>query len=230
MASVRLTKELRGKILAASKHAFDLAKPKPELPAELGSEILDAALASEAYQLILRVQALADEVRQLAGHKPRFFGLDDIGCEVNAVCSLNTRFRCGGNFETLGVTLDPPREVLTVHRRYTPRVVEVDCELLPLEDRDRITTALCEYITACRQRESDREAYSNQINNLLGSCNSLKQLLEAWPQVRVFVPDWAMNEHNAPAASRGRGSKGKVEFDAAAVTAVAAKAKLTGKL
>jgi hypothetical protein len=85
-----------------------------------------------------------------------------------------------------------------------------------------ITTYATEY-AALRE---ERNGAVREVNRMLDSCTTLRQALEAWPQVKEYVPSYVMDEHNRPADKRSGAYVPPVNVDALNVSAV--KNKLVG--
>lgn len=235
MASVRLSQDMRSRILNRARDAFNIANPewKPSNDFQLG---LKKALSNSESQKI------AKQVHDLVTNKASGFGLAKMAPEpykftglsikrlANPQEQLNNRTSWNSDYMELRVEFDSPVTLWNKPSGYESYASTIGIDDLNQEDR----TEILEYVNAAHEsihdRESAKDTYDAQIASLLNNCNTLKQLLEAWPAAENLVDQDAISKmhEKVTRVTAARERRESVNFDADAANQMVLTAKLVG--
>lgn len=176
MASVRLGRDTRRQIERAAVKAYDTAVVEPKLDNDTIETVWRGIVEHPSHI------AFSDFVN---AHRAAFSEL----CETNFTPrkSDTVTIRYG---ERLFEDFDLPTERESWLRRGYHNH-EVDLNDLHLSEVQRLVVKdkIMDLAERRKQARTDRHNYERQVNALLESCNTLKQLLDAQPSMKEFVPD-----------------------------------------
>lgn len=234
MATVRVSMSMREDIMRKACRAFDLANPEPVASKELQDTLADAIRKSPLTELAVYVDNKMTEIIQAKGSgKIRMMKLHEaFAVEYKTTDHVTVDFRrpssVGGvtTNDSIVVRFETPQSFMTTKDYYSS--THVTTGGLRPSDRHDVTQLCIAFSDEERTRRVNLEAYKRQLNSLLESCRTLKQLLEAWPGIKTFVPAEAMEAHERKAAPKTAHVPDAVEFDAHLANTVAVKAKLRG--
>lgn len=231
MATVRLSQNLREEIYRKAANAFEAAHPEPSLNDEDTKFLTDALINAPAQ---VEARELREKIKVFSGKYNRSFGF----CDATAFCAAEierVRIECPTTYEgcqnasvTLSVDLTNEVELLTggYYSRYSS---SISVSALDASHQSRVTHFIDELYAAREAHKLKSKQYHDQIMALLNRCTTLKQLVSAWPQIKTFVPEEALQkmeekvERTAP-----KSIAEEVEFDTSLATSVAVTAKLKG--
>jgi len=185
MASVRLGKDLRYKIFKAAQKAYHATTTEENLDNETLEEIWRGVIdhpTHQAFSYLIAEHCICLEDFLHRGSLTHLFKGDKI--RITGYAGENDH-----------IYLDLP----TTRESYIDggyNCHNLDLNTLHLSTVQRLTIA--DKVKAVaekrKQAETDEQNYRTQIRNLLDSCNTLKQLLEAQPSMKEFVDDDLLRE------------------------------------
>ena len=181
MASVRLGRDTRRQIERAAVKAYDTAVVEPKLDNETIETVWRGIVEHPSHIAFSNF---------VAAHRAEFNDL----CETNFTPRKSDKvtLRWG---ERQSEEFDLPTERESWLRRgyYNHEVFIKDLHLSEL-DRLVVTDKITDLAERRKQARDNRHNYEKQINALLESCNTLKQLLDTQPSMKEFVPDEMLRE------------------------------------
>lgn len=237
MASVRMSHQLRNDILKTAMDQFDIANPKPVFN-EVNT-VLDAITNMPTLKH-LRALHTSEDMAFLNENSQGSFKLD---CRETRFCltssqnitgcSLQSRYN--QNLNPQRVEFHSPLSIIAPATNWdrwnefenTPRIYMED---FTQDDCAKIEAIVTNHQDAVKKHEEEKYEYKHKIRNLLEECNTVKQLLDAWPGAESLVPRAVVVQMHEKVTrkSRAKAIKEKVEFDDAEVNNVILTAKIMG--
>jgi len=186
MASVRLGRDTRRQIERAAVKAYDTAVVEPKLDNETIETVWRGIVEHPSHI------AFSDF---LTAHKTTFGHLTDFSFTMRKSNKVNLRYGTlrGQGAESEEFELPTERESW-ISRGYYHHDVHVAYLALTEVERLDVTEKIMDLAERRKQARTDRQNYERQVNALLESCNTLKQLLDAQPSMKEFVPDEMLRE------------------------------------
>lgn len=232
MASVRMSRDLRGQIKNNAMQAFDVTNPEPSFATTDINFIVDAVLQSNAQATLATISQTYDKLPKMRSSwsynrelQPSFGFAPPTETRVTKfVFVLNPRNEANGH----RTVVDLGRAV----RLYSTREsAEFSIDVIddPVE-RARIVEILDAFEKRCQDYRTKRNEYHASISSLLDECTTLKQFLQAWPAGESFVPQDKINELHTKVTriQKARQIKENISFDDTAINQVVLTAKLMG--
>jgi len=132
------------------------------------------------------------------------------------------------SFRTMGINLKTPLKLIFPNQEGTQDEVWVSYNEISTEHREEVFKTCAQ--ANLNRNEIDRECkeYLRGIKGLVEECNTVKQLLDAWPAAENLLPDGIMARLHEKSDKRARTTrvKEKVNFDATAANQIVLTAKL----
>lgn len=240
MATVRLSMSLRDRIKTKALAGFSAAHPEPKLSAEHQEFLVEAIRRSDDYQKVHGFAEFVDTLRNSPpnSHKNSFAGADRVQTGFLAVETVsvvyNRRREDGTDVrKKTHVKLDNKVNLASIsgwpHHGY-----DVPISSLNPSDSLVVTQFVSELDERVDENRNKFFEYKKQIEHLLSSCNTLKQVLKVWPQAEVFIPSDVMDMHREKAKPKAPKSVDNpldsIEFDTATANAVAVRARMLGSV
>lgn len=181
MASVRLGRDTRNQIRRAALKAYEVAVQEPKLDNETMELVWKGIVEHPAHIAFTNFNtAHGDGFEKLTGRTHKQNKTDQVALRW-------------GERQIEQFNLPTERSSYISHSYYQH---EVQLKNLHLSEEERLhvqdkITDLAERREAARTQERN---YDRQITDLLDSCNTLKQLLDAQPSMKEFVPDHMLQE------------------------------------
>lgn len=106
--------------------------------------------------------------------------------------------------------------------------ITVSWEEIDVKQRSNVMRAVLGCVMARQKREQDLRSYRGQIQDLVAECNTVKQMLDAWPAGENLLPSQVIEKlhQKADKVNRVKQVKEKINFDTAAANQVILTAKL----
>lgn len=181
MASVRLGKDTRFTIRKAALKAYDVTVVQPSLDNEVIETIWRGIVEHPAH---IAFQAFVDT------HGESF---DQLTYRIpKPTASSYIELDYSGTRDELIELPTERKSWLT--RSYSKHMVNLKDLYLPEVQRQVIRDKLTALAEKRKENQNQRRSYDKQITDLLASCNTLKQLLDAQPSMKEFVPDEMLRE------------------------------------
>lgn len=240
MATVRMGHTLRSNILERAIEVYERSNPAPKLSDELRDEIVGYIKAHPLYKAAER---MATEVNSsfpllrsntsttqrsssiVLGGLQRF---NASSVEVRKVTVIGSQ----GFQSDREMILKNPVHLLAANS-YGTGEFEVSERTFDEVTWARIKEIGEQHFERIKERSDAQYKYRSAIREILDGCNTLKQLLERWPEVEHLVPSDAMDKHREPAAKRGAAVKEAVSINSEMISkanAAIVTAKITGSL
>lgn len=183
MASVRLGRETRETIINAAAKAFEVANPEPDLSNDIKDDICtalqDHPAQAAARQFVEEYGTSASEIFNIDLGKMPFDTL--VYTDENATSRFKLATKrsiygsCSYSWQGWQFGKDALNKVEPTKRfEILSAIEQVRRERADLDDQ--------------------RRAYNRAVDALVSSCNTLKQLLDAQPSMKEFVPDELLRE------------------------------------
>jgi len=181
MASVRLGRDTRRQIHRTALKAYDTAVVEPVLDNETIESVWQGIVEHPSHI------ALSDFVTT---HGALYKDLADADFQPRRSDKVVVHFgdRQSEEFEL------PTERNSWLRRGYNSHQVKLWDLHLPEAERMRVKDKLTDLAERREKARNDRRNYDRQIDSLLDSCNTLKQLLDAQPSMKEFVPDEMLRE------------------------------------
>ena len=236
MASVRLSQEMRTRILSRAMDAFEVANPKWKPSNDFQSK-LKAAVTESTFQKVAR------QIRDIISENSvSGLGLEKMGPEDYRFTSLtikrpatdqektDRRTQWNEDHMELTVEFDTPISLWNKPGHYNSYNCELWVNDLDNEHRTEILEYVNEAHTSRHDRDDAEKQYREQITALLQNCNTLKQLLETWPAAENLVDQEAISKmhEKVTRVSAAKQRRESVNFDADAANQMVLTAKLVG--
>lgn len=236
MASVRLSQEMRSRILSRAMDAFEVANPKWKPSNDFQSK-LKAAVTESTFQKVAKQICDIISENSVSG-----LGLEKMGPEDYRFTSLtikrpatdqektDRRTQWNEDYMELTVDFDTPISLWNKPGHYS----SYNCELWVNDLDNEYRTEILEYVNEAHTSNFDRadaeKQYREQITALLQNCNTLKQLLETWPAAENLVDQEAISKmhEKVTRVSAAKQRRESVNFDADAANQMVLTAKLVG--
>jgi hypothetical protein len=228
MASVRMTRDLRQRILQNAFEAFDNARPQPFPNTEITNLLRDAILRSPPYMFLhnLHNKPPGATFASFGGPPKTATNRDEV---TNINFSTQTGFRglSPTRHSNIIFTFVPSIVIYRTERWGTP---EVRFEELTPEDQTTIGPKCAELVKEIQEYMTERETYRTKLSGLLERCTSVKQLLLAWPGGESFIPDAAKQRMYVTVTRKEVVNKIKedIKFDDSFVNQVVLTSKIVG--
>jgi len=239
MASVRLSRELSGKIARSAMDAFDRANPEITPSADFTTKLIAAIqnmpsqiMARKVHEMTKGVFEQSGKLIQMVPEYQEINNIDLYSVPRNAdEKEVANSGRYGGTphfNETIG--LPTPIMCFRNKNSYNSGSVVMHCEQFTFDVQEGIKDLFVTYISDRKALSEKRYKYRSTIHEVLGACNTLKQLLETWPAAESLVPQELIakmhkKETRIQAARERRES---IEFDATLANQVVLTSKLMG--
>lgn len=239
MASVRLSRDLSGKIARSAMHAFDTANPEVAPSSDFTTKLIAAIqnmpsqiMARKVHEMTKNVFLQSGKLIQMVPEYQEVNNIDLYSAprNVNETEVANSgRYGSSPHFnENIGL----PTPIMCFRNKdsYNSGSVVMWCEQFTLDTQESIKDLFVTYISDKKALSEKRNKYRNTIHEVLGACNTLKQLLETWPAAESLVPQELIakmhkKETRVQAARERRES---IEFDATLANQVVLTSKLMG--
>ncbi|WP_291812944.1 Nmad5 family putative nucleotide modification protein [Limnobacter sp.] len=194
MASVRLGKESRSIISRQAKKAFTVANQRPDLDHEIKEMIWQGIEEHPVHRAMVEFTTrYGSKAQQMYAQKLETQSIE--GCVWVPDQKEKNEWYIKNSF--VDFKLATTRKLYTSYSFARDNMFRftIDDLALPNEaDKFTVLTAL-ETCRAERKQMDDQQAeYNNQIDRLVDSCNTLKQLLDAQPSMKEFVPQEMLQE------------------------------------
>ena len=181
MASVRLGRDTRRQIERAAIKAYDTAVVEPKLDNDTIELVWKGIIEHPAHI------AFTDFYN---AHGSSFQTLTDRTTRQSKSDEVTLRY---GDRKTETFDLPTERSSWLSHSYYQHEVRLTDLCLSEVE-RLQVQDKITDLAERREKARNERATYENQINALLQSCNTLKQLLDTQPSMKEFVPDHMLQE------------------------------------
>ena len=181
MASVRLGRATRQQIRKAALKAYDIAVVEPKVDNEVIETIWRGIVEHPAH---IAFQTFVDT------HGENFGELTERGTRPTLSSYIELKY--GANQDELFELPTERKSWLT--RSYNRHSVNLDNLHLTEVQRQVVRDKIRAMAQKRSENRDQRRSYERQITALLESCNTLKQLLDAQPSMKEFVPDEMLRE------------------------------------
>ena len=190
MASVRMSNELRAQMKRAAIDAWNVANPQPKASAEFANELVLLIKNSEGQQNAAKVHE--------AGKNKKFgtsFGFVKENIinkrETDSfafIWDLSGRPGEAAGMDTVRIELPLKTEIFTNDHYYGLKLYASDITSEAHDNYVSLKSKHSDLWNRVDQYSTNRGEFEHQIQQLLWHCNTLKQLLEAWPAAESLVP------------------------------------------
>lgn len=186
MASVRLGRDTRRQIERRAIKAYDTAVVEPKLDNETIETVWRGIVEHPSHI------AFSDF---LTAHETAFGDLTAFSFTMRNSNKVYLRYGAlrGSGAESEELEL-PTERKSWVSRGYYQHDVHVEYLAVTEVERLNVTEKITDLAQRRKQARTDRQNYERQVNALLESCNTLKQLLDTQPSMKEFVPDEMLRE------------------------------------
>lgn len=240
MATVRMAHGLRSDILERAIDVYDRSNPEPKLSDELRDEIVGYIKAHPLYKAAERMTTeLNSSFPVLKSNTSSTYRAESVilgGLQrFNAVPEEVARITVIGSTgfsSDRELLLKNPAQLL-MSNSYGTKNFDVSKPTFDEGTWARIEDIRDQHYERIKERNDARSQYRSAIREILDGCNTLKQLLDRWPEVEHLVPSDVMNKHREPAPKRGAAAKEAVSINADMISkanAAIVTAKITGSL
>lgn len=221
MASVRMTNQLRHEIAQAANEAYSIANPQPQPSTEMKEFFKKAFTNSAVHRLLGELITKAKALNMV--------GMDVFKSELPAVTPIH-KIDLRKNNEEFELVFDTPMHLNTYlrkgnHRWGNPTLL---VEELDAEYQTEARAYHNDFVQKTQEHHKQRAEYRESIANLLGSCTTLKQLLEIWPAAESLIPSEKLQQLHTKVTRKERAQtiKKEINFD----PTIANQAVLTSKM
>tara|TARA_R110002050_G_scaffold17242_8_gene51438 strand:+ start:2721 stop:3470 length:750 start_codon:yes stop_codon:yes gene_type:complete len=248
MASVRLSKELRDRILNTAMLAFRKTNPDPKPTAEFCQKLVSAINNSPVQAAVRRVlQAHTEPNGVVKIYKsfsmpnllPQTLNPSTFKLQGEPRSSEEKGLATGRNYgrdptPALQLVVDMPAPVMVFH---APDRYKSDSDTLPLHisdldeaDQQPILDEMVRLLTEEKLINEKFSNYRSSIRDLLDKCNTAHQFVEAWPAGDAFLDtDTKLSMHEkVTRAQSARNRREAVNFDSTVANQVVLTSKLIG--
>lgn len=140
------------------------------------------------------------------------------------------RFRetSGHRYTAQGIDLKTPLTLMFPAEETASDEIYVSYNEISTEHREEIFRAVVQGGIDKVEKDEERKKYVRSIKDLIEECNTVKQLLDAWPAAENLLPDGILTRLHEKSDKRARTTRirEKVSFDATAANQVVLTAKL----
>lgn len=178
MASVRLGRDTRRLIHRTALKAYDTTVVEP---------VLDNETIESVWQGIVEHPAHVGLSNFVTTHGALYKQLADSDIQPRRSDKV-VLYYGHGNQDSEDFEL-PTERNSWIRRAYSHHHVNLRDLHLSEEERMRVKDKITDLAERRKKARNDRRNYDRQIDDLLDSCNTLKQLLDAQPSMKEFVPD-----------------------------------------
>ena len=231
MATVRISQALRDQIYRNATNAFDKTQHPPKMDTDSAMFLVNATKQAPAQVRFRELNQSIDAIKREFGSA---FRASDMPGPVEAMYgegdNIPYAIKVDGSNERVDVPAPEAVKLLFGDRSfYGHRTITIDC--LREDDRSRAHNICLSHYNAMWEFKAKRNKYARQTAQLLERCTTLKQLISAWPQIKAFVPEHALDKMNQKVnRPKPKEVTEDLEFDSDLATGVAVAAKLTGAL
>ena len=231
MASVRMTNELRYKVRIAAREAYEMAHPEPQPSSDfleaLRHAIYDSPIQTYYREMTSRAKIMGiDKTYKNASRRI-------LPCERrDLITKIELRKAVGTTYNEIILSLDMPLNNYLVNpelkRDWGREVIYID------DLREAEKTEILEKFNQLRASVSDHHekegAYNDQIDKLLNSCTTLKQLLEIWPAAESLVPSDKIQKMHVKVTRKQKAQQiaEEISFDPSVANQTVLTAKMLG--
>lgn len=265
MASVRMTNDLRHKLINAAGEVFKAANPINEILPDGIHETIRSSLKNSPYQKYMEATAKLREYEVIKDNlktKSEMQRLPESGPLPYSGYSMLNKGTYPGISNVTGVRfMYPVRSEETTEEKITnlrngkasdysywqsteiilksplalyfpnediSHTITVSWEEIDVKERDNIMRAVFNSIKTREDRQEGFQNYRNQIRDLVDECNTVKQMLDAWPAGENLLPSEVIAKlhQKADKVTRVNRVKEKINFDTTAANQVILTAKL----
>ena len=231
MASVRMTNELRYKIRIAAREAYEMAHPVPQPSSDFIAALRHAIYNSPIQTYYREMTSRAETMGIDKTHKNGTRLL--VPCERrDPITQIELRKAEGTTFNDMNIKLEMPLKNYLVNpelkRDWGHEVIYID------DLREAEKTEILENFNQLRASVSDHHEkeseYNIQIDKLLDSCTTLKQLLEIWPAAESLVPSDKIQKMHVKVTRKQRAQqiREEISFDPSVANQTVLTAKMLG--
>lgn len=231
MATVRISQALRDQIYRNATNAFDKTQHPPKMDTDSAMFMINAAKQAPAQVRMREINQTIAAAKQEFGSAFQFNEVNAFNeCTYDEGENIRFKIKVDGTSEHVNVPAPETVKLLFGERSYYGfKTVSVDH--LREDDRSRAHNICLSQYNAMREYGAKRDKYTRQTAQLLERCTTLKQLINAWPQIKAFVPEHALAKMNQKVnRPKPKEVTEELEFDSDLATGVAVAAKLTGAL
>ena len=232
MASVRMSNELRAQMKRAAIDAWDVANPQPKASAEFANELVLLIKNSEGQQNAAKVYEASKNKK--FGTSFSFAGNNLIKKrETDSfafVWDLAGRPGESAGMDTVRIELPLKTEILTNDHYYGLKLYASDITSEAHDNYPSLKSKHSDLWNRVDQYSTNRGEFEHQIQQLLWHCNTLKQLLEAWPAAESLVPQHLLQKMHEKVTRRQTAERVKEEisFDDTTANKALLAAKMLG--
>jgi len=236
MASVRMSQDMRSRILQRAVDAFQTANPEWKASNEFQSKVKRYINSSKHQNTAKQIDAI------LKANKPTGLGLQKLGTKkekytevhlkrpATAAEKANNLVQWNSEDMTLTVEFDSPVTWHTCPDRYSDKNMCFTIDSFDEEHQTEIQEFMDSALKEKQEHKDKFLVYRTQIQQLLENCNTLKQLLETWPAAESLVDQDHIEKMHTKVtrASAAKQRRESVSFDADAANQAVLTAKLVG--
>ena len=194
MASVRLGKDSRANIAKKAKVAFETANQRPDLPAQIKETIWQAIENHPAQRAIKEfVSTFGAKAGRI--YDQSFDERSIVGCVW--VSDQRQKNDWHISFESVDFKLATPRKLYGSYSYSRDEMWRFTIDELHFASEQEMFLVLTQLEKCKEERKTFHDQkvnYNLQIERLLDSCNTLKQLLDAQPSMKEFVEPAMLQE------------------------------------
>ena len=232
MASVRMSNELRAQMKRAAIDAWDVANPQPKASAEFANELVLLIKNSEGQQNAAKVYEAS---------KNKKFGTSFCFAQNNLVrkretdsfafiWDLSERPGESAGMDTVRIELPIKTEIFTNDHYYGLKLYASDITSEAHDNYVSLKNKHFDLWNRVDQYSTNRGEFEHQIQQLLWHCNTLKQLLEAWPAAESLVPQHLLQKMHEKVTRKQTATRVKedINFDDTTANKALLAAKMLG--
>jgi len=131
-------------------------------------------------------------------------------------------------WQSTEISLQSPLALYFPNEEDSQSTITVSWEEINVKERDNVMRAVFNSVKAREDRQEGFQNYRNQIRELVDECNTVKQMLDAWPAGENLLPSEVIAKlhQKADKVTRVNRVKEKINFDTTAANQVILTAKL----
>ena len=240
MASVRLTRELRDQLRSEARHLFDKTNKFPMLPPSLSAEIAEKIRNCSIQNWLETLGKSAEQLKQNSASYRLSFELDKLQkLQKRPATSISlTASKRDEDENNPCIRVEFPHSIDfwcfdDGSYRYGDDKSQHNnlyIEELEEDEQDYFNNIIHTQWETQVAYSTKQNEYTSGINNLLNTCTTLHQLLQAWPAAKELVPDRYIQQMHVKVtrATRAKNIIDTSNFDQTLANQVILKAKLAG--
>lgn len=232
MASVRMSNELRAQMKRAAIDAWHVANPQPKASVEFANELVLLINNSEGQQNAAKVHEASKNKKFGRSFS---FGGDNLvkKRQVDSFAFIWDFSRSPGessSMNTVRIELPLKTEIFTNDHYYGLKLYASDITSEAHDNYPSLKNKHFDLWNRVDQYNTNRGEFEHQIHELLWHCNTLKQLLEAWPAAESLVPQHLLQKMHEKVTRKQTAARVKedINFDDTTANKALLAAKMLG--